>query len=68
MSMVLLSATSGEGENIFAPLIKVLFVYLDKTENIRMRKKPHTFPGAQHTRTGFFIHQSQHFQNGMGRD
>lgn len=41
MSMVVLSAASGEEENIFALLIKVLFVYLVKTENIRMKNKPH---------------------------
>lgn len=40
MSMVVLSAASGEWENIFALLIKVLFASLVKTENIRIKKKP----------------------------
>lgn len=41
MSIAVVPVTSGEGENIFVLLIKVIFVYIVKKENIRMRKKPH---------------------------
>jgi len=58
VSIAALPATSREGENIFALLVKVIFVYTVKKENIR--KKPH-LPWCTTHRGGFFIHQSWHF-------